>query len=97
MKPDTLFSELVNALQPGAGGRAIATMLGNKVDRTTALGWRRGHRAAPKWALHMLADELERRARAQLAIASRAHNEKERVGMSAGALNLRKYHANKNR
>ena len=96
-KPITRFAELVEALSPGAGGRTISRLLHGKATRHAALNWKAGRCNPPRWALLILADEIERRAQAQLDLVQKARNEKERLGLSAGALNLRKYHANKNR
>ena len=92
-KPATLFHRAVTALHPGAGGRTIAKLLDSKIDRTTALSWRRGHRAPPRWALDMLADKIQTRADELAAIAAEARQEKERPGLKAGALNLAKWRA----
>lgn len=47
--------------------------------------------------MQLLARKIQARADQLAKVASEARNEKERLGLSAGALNLRKYHANKNR
>lgn len=95
MQRETPFARAINALQPGAGGHAIVKLLDGKAKRTTALGWRAGRRHAPQWALQLLARKIQDRANQLTAIASEARNEKERLGMSAGALNLAKWRARK--
>lgn len=97
MKPETAFSRAVYALHPSASGRVIVDLLDGRANRTTALGWLAGRREAPRWVLQLLADKIQARANELAKVANEARNEKERVGMSAGALNLRKYHANRNR
>lgn len=96
-KPETAFSRAIDALHPDASGSAIVDLLDGRTKRTTALGWRAGRRHAPQWAMQLLARKIQARADQLAKVASEARNEKERLGLSAGALNLRKYHANKNR
>lgn len=96
-KPVTVFSCAVDALHPGAGGRAIVRLLDGRAKRAAVLNWRAGRRQPPRWALQLLADKIQARANELAKVANEARNEKERLGLSAGALNLRKYHATKNR
>lgn len=93
----TLFAELVEALQPGAGGRSIAALLDHKADRTTILSWRSGRRAAPRWAIAMLSAKIHERASALRSIAIRGEQAPERLGKQAGARNLAAYLATRNR
>lgn len=97
MKPATPLFELANTLRPGATGKDLVELLDGKVERTVALHWRSGRRGTPAWALQLLADKIERDARERLERANRLRQTKERPGLKAGALNLRKYHASKNR
>ena len=96
-KPLTPFAELAYTLNPGATGKDIVQLLDGRAERTLTLHWRAGRAHAPSWALQLLADKIEREARERLAIADRLRQTKERLGLSAGALNLRKYHASRNR
>jgi hypothetical protein len=97
VKPVTPFSRAVNTLQPGAGGRSIVKLLDGKAKRTAVLNWHAGRRHAPQWALQLLARKIRERSLSALELANQLDAQKERPGLSAGALNLRKYHANKNR
>lgn len=96
-KPDTPFSRGVEALRPGATGSVIAALLDHRAERTVVLHWKAGRRQAPRWALQLLARKIREQALPALELANQLDNEKERLGLSAGALNLRRYHANKNR
>jgi hypothetical protein len=93
LKPVTTFARAVEALQPGAGGRSIVKLLDGKAKRHAILNWRAGRRQAPQWALQLLARKIRERAAELATVASEAHNEKERLGLSAGALNLAKWRA----
>jgi len=95
LKPATLFAEAVEALQPGAGGRAIVKLLNGKAKRTSVLDWRSGRRQAPQWALRSLADQHRALANYHAALADQLDAQKERPGLSAGALNLAKWRARK--
>jgi hypothetical protein len=95
LKRETLFSDAVEALQPGASGSAIAALLNNKVDRTTVANWRAGRRSAPQWALRVLADHHRSLASKHAALADQLYAQKERPGLKAGALNLARWRARK--
>jgi hypothetical protein len=97
LKPATPFRRAVTALKPDATGSDLVRLLEGKARRTTALGWFVGRRQAPKWTLDILARKIREQALPAIALANELDKEKERLGLSAGALNLRKYHANKNR
>ena len=97
LKPETAFSRAIDALHPGASGRVIVGLLDGRANRTTALGWLAGRREAPRWVLQLLADKIQARANELAKVANEARNKKERLGLSAGALNLRRYHASRNR
>lgn len=84
-------------LRPGATGKDLVELLDGRAERTLTLHWRAGRVRAPRWAIRMLVDKIERESLARLERAKELDKEKERLGLSAGALNLRKYHANRNR
>ena len=96
-KPVTLFRRTVDALHPGATGSQAAALLEHRISRNVACNWLAGRRQAPQWALQLLARQIQARADELTAIADDARKEKERLGLSAGALNLRKYHATRSR
>jgi hypothetical protein len=73
----------------------MVQLLNGQANRTTALHWFAGHYHAPAWALHILADAIERRAFADLEIVRKTRATKERPGKKAGALNLAKWRARK--
>lgn len=93
----TPFFLAVEALQPGATGSQIAALLDNRISRYVAIGWRKGRRGVPKWALESLAAKLRAQAANLSAIADLAMRAPERPGKQAGRRNLAIYLANKNR
>jgi hypothetical protein len=96
LAPLTPFAELAYALRPGATGKDLVELLDGRAERTLTLHWRAGRVHAPMWAIELLASQLERRHERERAIVNRAR-QKERPGLSAGALNLARWRANQNR
>jgi hypothetical protein len=71
----------------------IAALLEHKAERTVVLHWKAGRRQAPRWALQLLARKIREQALPALELADQLDKEKERLGLSAGALNLAKWRA----
>ena len=92
--PDvTLFRSAVESLKPGATGTDMVALLDGKVKRTTALEWKAGRKHAPQWALHLLAQKIERETAPRMDLAARLKAAPERIGKRAGAINLARYRA----
>lgn len=87
----TPFAELLEALQPGATGKAIAALLDHRAERTRALHWRAGRRGPPQWAIDLLVTKLERKAADQREAIERAKQIKAGPGIRAGAANLARW------
>jgi len=94
-QPVTPFARALNILKPGAGGSDIVKILDGRAKRTATLNWRAGRRQPPRWALQLLARKIRERALPMLSAADTLDNEKERLGLSAGALNLARWKANR--
>ena len=90
----TPFAALANLLVPGASGRDIAKLLDGKVSRHNALHWKAGRSEPPAWAIDLLRAKLRQRHEHELAIASRVVPGPTK---RAGAANLARYLANRNR
>lgn len=93
MPPLTPFARGVAQLQPGATGSDMAALLDHKAKRTTVLQWYAGRAAAPRWALQLLAAKIRLRVATPLAIAAELDAMPERPGLSAGAINIRRWNA----
>lgn len=87
----TPFARAIEALEPGAGGRAISKLLDGRATRHAALNWKAGRRAAPKWALDLLAVKLRAKAAKPVTIAAELERIPPRLGQRAGAKNLAEY------
>lgn len=86
----TAFSQLVNALHPGATGRDLVSLLDGKAERTRVLHWAAGRRGTPQWAIDLLRAKLKRKHEHERAI---ANSLSAGPGKQAGTLNLLRYRA----
>jgi hypothetical protein len=86
--------QLIRGLIPVTTRRAILDLFEHKAPWETIRTWRKGHRAAPHWAIDMLERKARDRAdQLQLLVAGARQQKEKRPGLKAGALNLAKWRA----
>lgn len=90
MSQVTPFAAAIEALQPGAGGRAIAKLLDGRATRHAALNWKAGRRSTPQWAIDCLRQKLHDKHASESAAIERLTAG---PGKRAGAANLAAYRA----
>jgi hypothetical protein len=94
LAPETAFDAALKWLFPDVSNKDIATRLQLRANRTTLANWRAGRRGIPRYALDRVRIELlQRFTPLNHALA----NAKERPGLKAGAKNLAKWRASRNR